>query len=127
MSLCYFIRRFVSPNGTNSFPGHLSFLPGLYNHYNHGVLETATLSVASMAAYNKFGGEVFKMKSYKEYGETIRMIQEIITDENRVIDDGVIAAVLLLCILKVTALCEKLLALCMLTICRISVAILRMK
>jgi hypothetical protein len=48
--LRYFIRRFVSPNGSDGFPGHLTFLPGLYDCHNQGILETATLSVASMAA-----------------------------------------------------------------------------
>jgi hypothetical protein len=122
LSLCYFLRRFVSPNGTDNFPGHLTFLPYLYDYNNHGLLETATMSVASMAAYNKFGADEFKMKSYKEYGETIRMIQEIITDQSKVTDDKVIAAVLLLCTLKVSAFRKGPKFVCMLTLCRISVA-----
>lgn len=99
-SLCYFISRFVSPNGSDSFPGHLTFLPSLFDHHHQGVLETATLSVASMAAYNQFGGEKFKVQSYREHGRTIRMIQDMLQAEDQATDDKVIASVLLLCTLK---------------------------
>jgi len=100
VSLYYFIRRFVSPNPVDGFPGHLSFLPGLYDTYSHGLLETATLSVAQMAAYNKFGGEKFKVESYRNYGRAIKMIQNIIKTEDQATDDKVIASILLLCALK---------------------------
>jgi hypothetical protein len=56
----------------------------------------ATLSVASMASYNQFGGETFKMQSYKTYGHTIRMIQDTIQIEDQTTNDKVIAAVLLM-------------------------------
>lgn len=64
------------------------------------MLETATLSVASMAAYNQFGGEKFKVQSYREHGRTIRMIQDMLQAEDQATDDKVIASVLLLCTLK---------------------------
>ncbi|KAJ4303882.1 hypothetical protein N0V88_001480 [Collariella sp. IMI 366227] len=69
-------------------------------NYNHGLLETATLSVAQMAAYNKFGGEKFRVQSYKNYGRAIRMLQTIIESEDQATDDKVITSILLLCVLK---------------------------
>lgn len=100
-SLCYFVRRFVSPNGADGFPGHLSFLPSIYNYHSRGLLETATLSVAQMAAYNQFGGEKFRMLSYKSHGRAIRMMQDMIQSEEQATDDKVIASILLFCTLKV--------------------------
>lgn len=100
VSLCYFVRRFVSPDGADMYPGHLTFLPNLFNHYGHGILETATLSVAQMAAYNQFGGEKFKVESYRNYGRAIGFLQESIKSEQAT-DDRVLTAILLLCTFKV--------------------------
>lgn len=100
VSLFYFIHRFVSPNPEDGFPGHLSFLPSLYDSHSHGLLEAATLSVAQMAAYNKFGGEKFRVQSYKNYGRAIRMLQDTIGSEDQATDDKVITSILLLCVLK---------------------------
>lgn len=87
--------------GPDGFPGHLTFLSDLYNHHEQGLLEMATLSVASMAAFNQFGGEKFRLQSYKAYGHAIRMVHDTIQCEGRATDDKVITAVLLLCTLKV--------------------------
>jgi hypothetical protein len=100
ISLFYFVRRFVSPNPVDGFPGHLSFLPSLYDSHSQGLLEVATLTVAQMAAYNKFGGEKFLVQSYKNYGRAIRMLRDIIPSEERATDDKVITSILLLCMLK---------------------------
>ena len=100
VSLFYFIHRFVSPSPEDGFPGHLSFLPSLYDSHRHGLLETATLSVAQMAAYNKFGGEKFRVQSYKNYDRAIRMLRNIIASEDEATDDKVITSILLLCVLK---------------------------
>lgn len=81
-------------------PGHLSFLPGLYDHQQEGLLEAATMSVAQMAAFNQFGHEDFRTQSYRNYSRVIRMMQEAIRTKDSVTDDNVIAAVLLLCALK---------------------------
>ncbi|KPM40498.1 hypothetical protein AK830_g6040 [Neonectria ditissima] len=97
ISLSYFIHRFTSPDETDGFPGHLSFLPDLYNHGEHGILETATLSVAQLATYNQFGGDEFRLQSYRNYGRAIRMLQDTIQTEEQAVDDKVITAVLLLC------------------------------
>ncbi|KAH7129804.1 hypothetical protein B0J13DRAFT_482093 [Dactylonectria estremocensis] len=97
VSLCYFVRRFVSPDEADGFPGHLSFLPDLFDHDKHGLLETATLSVAQMAAYNQFGGDKFRLQSYRNHGRSIRMLQDAIQREDQVTDDKVITAILLLC------------------------------
>lgn len=99
-SLCYFVSRFVSPDPADGYPGHLSFLPGIYDGYKHGLLETATMSVAQMAAYNKFGGDRFKVESYQNYGRAIRMLRDTIQSEDQATDDKVITAILLLCTLK---------------------------
>jgi hypothetical protein len=101
LSLCYFVRRFVSPDGMDGFPGHLTFLPGMFDHYGEGVLEQATLSVAKMAAYNQFGGDEFRLQSYQTYGRAIKSLQEAIRQESNVTDDKVLASILLLCTLKV--------------------------
>jgi hypothetical protein len=53
-----------------------------------------------MAAYNKFGGDKFRMQSYRNYGRAIRMLQDIIRSEDQATDDKVIMSVLLLCTLK---------------------------
>ncbi|AEO71237.1 uncharacterized protein THITE_2147922 [Thermothielavioides terrestris NRRL 8126] len=100
VSLFYFVRRFVSPNPEDGFPGHLSFLPSMYDSRSQGLLENATLCVAQMAAYNKFGGEKFRVQSYRHYGRAIRMLQEIIRSEDQATDDKVITSILLLCTLK---------------------------
>ncbi|KAI8623354.1 hypothetical protein F5Y19DRAFT_458919 [Xylariaceae sp. FL1651] len=100
VSLCYFVRRFVTPDVADDFPGHLSFLPNLYNHYGHGLLELATLSVAQIAAYNQFGDDKFRLQSYQNYGRAIQALRRTIQTEEEVADDRVIAAVLLLCIFK---------------------------
>ncbi|EAQ84345.1 hypothetical protein CHGG_08359 [Chaetomium globosum CBS 148.51] len=100
VSLFYFIHRFVSPNREDGFPGHLSFLPSLYDSHSHGLLEVATLSVAQMAAYNKFGGEKFRVQSYENYSRAIRMLQNLIQSEEQATDDKVITSVLLLCMLN---------------------------
>lgn len=100
VSLFYFVRRFVSPNPEDGFPGHLSFLPSLYDQRSQGLLEMATLSVAQMAAYNKFGGEKFRVRSYGYYGRALRMLQDIIRSEDQATDDKVITSILLLCTLK---------------------------
>lgn len=101
VSLCYFIRRFVTPSEADSFPGHLSFLPSLYNHNDYGLLEVATLAVAQMAAYNRFGGDKFRIHSYQNYGRAVRVLRKTLQNEHEVTDDRVIAAVLLLCMFKV--------------------------
>ncbi|KAI1842444.1 hypothetical protein JX266_011339 [Neoarthrinium moseri] len=92
MSLCYFVRRFVTPDEADNFPGHLSFLPALYNPHGHGVLEAATLSVAQMAAYNQFGGDKFRLQSYQNYGRAVRALRNTIQNEEEVTSDKVIAA-----------------------------------
>jgi hypothetical protein len=101
LSLSYFVRRFVSPDKGDGFPGHFSFLPGLYDHYQCGLLETATLSVSQLAAYNQFGRDELRTQSLKNYGSVIRKLQEIIMAGDSVIDDRVVATVLLLCTYKV--------------------------
>ncbi|KAM7211617.1 hypothetical protein V8F06_013002 [Rhypophila decipiens] len=101
VSLSYFVTRFVSPCPEDGFPGHLSFLPNLYDSGSpDGLLETATLTVAQMAAYNRFGGEKFRIESYKNHGRAIKMMQDIIKIEENAIDDRVIASILLLCTLR---------------------------
>lgn len=101
VSLCYFIRRFVTPNEADSFPGHLSFLPSLYSHQTQGLLELATLSVAQMAAYNQFGGNRFRLQSYQHYGRAVAALRACIQNGGDVKDDKVITAILLLCMFKV--------------------------
>ncbi|KAI1432487.1 hypothetical protein GGR50DRAFT_674089 [Xylaria sp. CBS 124048] len=100
VSLCYFVRRFVTPDEDDSFPGHLSFLPSLYNHNGQGLLELATLSVAQMAAYNQFGGIKFRLYSYQNYGRALRALRETIHSQDQVTDDRVLSAVLLLSMFK---------------------------
>lgn len=103
-SLYYFIRRFVSPKNGDGFPGHFSFLPDLYDHYQHGLLETATLGVSQLAAYTNFGGEELRTQSLRNYVSVIRNLQEILQLGDQVIDDKVIATILLLCTYKVRIL-----------------------
>ncbi|KAI1749332.1 hypothetical protein F4782DRAFT_514184 [Xylaria castorea] len=100
ISLCYFVRRFVTPDENDKLPGHLSFLPSLYNHDGHGLLELATMSVAQMAAYNQFGSNQFRLQSYQNYGRAIRVLRRTIETEDEATDDRVLAAVLLLCMFK---------------------------
>ncbi|KAF2966600.1 hypothetical protein GQX73_g6979 [Xylaria multiplex] len=100
VSLCYFVSRFVTPAENDSLPGHLSFLPGLFNHDGHGLLELATLSVAQMAAYNQFRGDKFRVQSYQNYGRALQVLRKTIQTEEEVTDDRVLAAVLLLCMFK---------------------------
>ncbi|KAH7161771.1 hypothetical protein EDB81DRAFT_715546 [Dactylonectria macrodidyma] len=100
VSLFYFIRRFVSPDDTDGFPGHFSFLPDLYDHYKHGMLERATLSVSQMAAYNQLGGEELRTQSLRNYASAIRSLQQNIKSDDQAIDDRVIATILLLCTYK---------------------------
>ncbi|KAI0394504.1 hypothetical protein F5Y17DRAFT_427591 [Xylariaceae sp. FL0594] len=100
VSLCYFVRRFVTPEEGDNLPGHLSFLPSLFNHDSNGLLELATLSVAQMAAYNQFGGEKFRIQSYQNYGRAVRTLRTVIETQDQVTDDRVLAAVLLLCMFK---------------------------
>ncbi len=101
VSLCYFVRRFVTPDEDDNLPGHLSFLPSLFNHDGHGVLELATLSVAQMAAYNQFRGDKFRLQSYQNHGRALQALRKTIQSEDEVTDDRVLAAVLLLCMFKV--------------------------
>ena len=101
VSLCYFVRRFVSPNGGDSFPGHLNFLRDLYDQHSPGPLETAALSVAQMAAFNQFGATKFRVQSYQNYGNAVRTLQKAILSQEEVADDKVLATVLLLCAFKV--------------------------
>jgi hypothetical protein len=97
IALCYFVRRFVSPTSEDSIPGHMTFLPDLFNGHEHGILEVATLCVAQAAAYTQLGGETFRLQSYRSYGRAIKMLQQTIQSEDKVNDDRVISAVLLLC------------------------------
>lgn len=53
-----------------------------------------------MAAYNRFGGDKFRVESYKNYGRAIRMLQTIIVSDDQATDDKVITSILLLCMLK---------------------------
>ncbi|KAJ8124255.1 hypothetical protein O1611_g9386 [Lasiodiplodia mahajangana] len=101
VSVCYFIRRFVTPDDNDNLPGHLTFLPSLYNKQDsHGLLELATLSVAQMAAYNHFGGDRFRLQSYQNYGRALGALRKSIQSEDEVTDDRVLAAVLLLTMFK---------------------------
>ena len=52
-----------------------------------------------MAAYNRFGGDKFRVESYQNYGRAIRLLQDTIQSD-KATDDKVIAAILLLCTLK---------------------------
>ncbi|KAH8657349.1 hypothetical protein BGZ61DRAFT_371385 [Ilyonectria robusta] len=97
VSLAYFAHRFISQDDGDGFPGHFSFLPDLYDDHNRGLLETATLSVAQMAAYNQFGGDGFRTQSFKNYGRVIRMLRESMQSDDQAIDDKVITTILLLC------------------------------
>ncbi|KAI1155445.1 hypothetical protein F4825DRAFT_407792 [Nemania diffusa] len=99
ISLCYFVRRFVTPDENDNLPGHLTFLPSLYRRDGNGLLELATLSVAQMAAYNHFGGDKFRLQSYQNYGRALGLLRKTIQSEE-VTDDRVLAAVLLLSMLK---------------------------
>ena len=85
LSLCYFVRRFVSPNDSDGFPGHFTFLPELYDHHNHGLLETATLSVSQLAAYNQFGGEELQTQSLRNHVSVIRDLQKIFQHNDQLI------------------------------------------
>ncbi|KAF4953564.1 hypothetical protein FGADI_5900 [Fusarium gaditjirri] len=100
MSLCYFVRRFVSPDDDDGFPGHFSFLPSLFDHYKDGLVETATLSVAQLAAYNHLGNEELRTRSLRNYGRVIKGLQQSIQSDEQVMDDKVIATILLLCTYK---------------------------
>ncbi|KAF5690488.1 sterol uptake control 2 [Fusarium denticulatum] len=100
MSLCYFVRRFVSPDDDDGFPGHFSFLPSLFDHYKGGLVETATLSVAQLAAYNHFGNEELRTRSLRNYGRVIKGLQQSIQSDDQAMDDKVIATILLLCTYK---------------------------
>ncbi|KAI0204188.1 hypothetical protein F4808DRAFT_448873 [Astrocystis sublimbata] len=100
ISLCYFVRRFVTPDENDNLPGHLSFLPSLFQNNHHGLLESATLSVAQMAAYNQFGSHKFRLRSYQNYARAVRALRQTIQSEDEVTDDRVLAAVLLLCMFK---------------------------
>lgn len=104
MSLCYFVRRFVSPDEDDGFPGHFTFLPGLYDHHKNGLIETATLSVAQLAAYNHLGKEELRTESLKNYGRVIRGLQQSIRSDDQAMDDKTIATILLLCTYKVSGL-----------------------
>jgi hypothetical protein len=99
-SLSYFIHRFVAPNSADSFPSHLTFLPSIFNHNGHGLLELTTLSVAQMAAYNQLGYDRLRVQSYCNYGRAIGMLQDTISSRQGITDDRVLAAVLLLCTFK---------------------------
>ena len=101
LSLCYFVRRFVSPDEGDGLPGHLSFLPGIFDHHNKGLFETATLSVSQLAAYHHFGKEELRTQSLRNCGIVIRGLQQIITSGEQIDDDRVIATILLLCTYKV--------------------------
>ncbi|KAI1129264.1 hypothetical protein F5Y10DRAFT_238576 [Nemania abortiva] len=100
ISVCYFIRRFVTPEENDNLPGHLTFLPSLYKQDSHGLLELATLSVAQMAAYNHFGGDKFRLQSYQNYGRALGALRKTIQSEDEVTDDRVLGAVLLLTMFK---------------------------
>ncbi|KAI1348862.1 hypothetical protein F5Y01DRAFT_291016 [Xylaria sp. FL0043] len=100
VSLSYFVNRFVTPDENDNLPGHMSFLPSLFNHDGHGLLELATLSVAQMAAFNQFRGDKFRIQSYQNYGRALRALRKTIETEDEVTDDRVLAAVLLLCMFK---------------------------
>lgn len=102
MSLCYFVRRFVSPDDDDGFPGHFSFLPSLFDHYKDGLVETATLSVAQLAAYNHLGNEELRTRSLRNYGRVIKGLQQTIQSDDQAMDDKVIATILLLCTYKVS-------------------------
>ncbi|KAF5549856.1 sterol uptake control 2 [Fusarium mexicanum] len=100
MSLCYFVRRFVSPDDDDGFPGHFTFLPSLFDHYKDGLVETATLSVAQLAAYNHLGNEELRTRSLRNYGRVIKGLQQSIQSDDQAMDDKVIATILLLCTYK---------------------------
>ncbi|KAI9162838.1 Cytochrome P450 monooxygenase ALT8 [Paramyrothecium foliicola] len=100
VSLSYFVNRFVSPVAIDGFPGHLNFIPALFDHTHHGLLETATLCVAQMAAYNQSKDNRFRVTSYQNYGKTIRGLQKAITQDEEAKADRILATVLLLCIFK---------------------------
>ncbi|KAF4998638.1 hypothetical protein FGRMN_2964 [Fusarium graminum] len=102
ISLCYFIRRFVSPRDDDGLPGHFTFLPSLYDHHKTGLIETATLSVAQLAAYNHLGKEELRTESMKNYGRVIKGLQQSIQSDDQAMDDKVIATILLLCAYKVS-------------------------
>jgi hypothetical protein len=91
----------VSPDEGDGLPGHFSFLPGIFDHYNKGLLETATLSVSQLAAYNQFGKEELRTQSLRNCGTVIRGLQEVINSGDHIVDDKVIATILLLCTYKV--------------------------
>ncbi|KAH7183447.1 uncharacterized protein B0J16DRAFT_345810 [Fusarium flagelliforme] len=101
MSLCYFVRRFVSPDEGDGFPGHFSFLPSFFDHHKDGgLVETATLSVAQLAAYNHLGNEELRTRSLRNYGRVIKGLQQSIQSDDQALDDSVIATILLLCTYK---------------------------
>ncbi|KAM0664391.1 hypothetical protein ACQRIU_006973 [Beauveria bassiana] len=100
VSLCYFIGRFVSPDGFDCFPGHLKFLPMLYDQHRQGPLEMAGLSVAQMATYNAFGSNFMRLQSYQNFGRAVKYLQQSIQDVDSATDDKVLATVLLLCTFK---------------------------
>ncbi|KAF4119940.1 hypothetical protein GMORB2_3628 [Geosmithia morbida] len=96
MSLCYFVRRFVSPGCSDSYPGHLTFLPDILDTDNHGLLELATLSVAQIAAFNQYGGDQLLRNAHKNHGRAIRQLRDAINANTLYPDDKSTTAVLML-------------------------------
>ncbi|KAI0435786.1 hypothetical protein F4803DRAFT_567377 [Xylaria telfairii] len=97
-SLCYFINRFVCPPLDPAFPGYLNFIPGLYGRDGHGPFELATLGAARMAAYNRSGNRRLHQQSYSDYGAAVGQLRCSLEQQDAVLSDKTIGAVLLLCI-----------------------------
>ena len=68
----------------------MTWLPGLFNQYDQkGPFELATLSVAQMAAFNKFGSPKFRDESYKNHGKALKALHNVIMGVTEATEEGV--------------------------------------
>jgi hypothetical protein len=104
LSLCYFMTTFIYTCPEDVFEGHLDFLPGLYRDGRKQCQDLAIMSVAYLAAFNKWRSCALFKESRKYYGAALRSLQNSLRSPKLALCDNTFAAALVLALFVVSQL-----------------------
>jgi hypothetical protein len=95
----FFVNWILYPGNSGLFPGHLHVIPGLYHAAtSDSVLHYAVraLAFADMPKESRDQASSYRTKAQKSYGLALTRMRELASDESSIVDDHVLAALLLI-------------------------------
>ena len=105
----FFVDWILYPGNSGLFPGHLHVIPGLYHAAApDSVLRSAVraLAFADMPKGSRDQASSYRTKAQKSYGLALTRMKELASDESSIVDDHVLAALLLIDNFEVREECQ---------------------